>query len=380
MGSVVHAVTERIVKIVAIRTGSLEIPLIKPFKTAVRATDALRGVIVAVETDGGAVGFGEAPPTGAITGDTEGALRGAIDDYLRPALLGRDAEDLDGNLRTVSRALVGNTSAKAALDIALHDLWGHLLHAPLFRLFGGHRGTIQTDVTVSVNPPEEMAEDARRAVAQGYRILKIKVGKDGALDLARLTAVRRAVGAEIALRIDANQGWTPREAVRTLERMEEAGLGIELVEQPVPAHDREGLRFVTAHTAIPVAADESVWSARDAREILQDRGADVINIKLMKCGGLAEARRIIAVAESFGAEVMLGCMLEGKISTTAAAHLAVSSAAVTRIDLDGPLLCREDPVSGGGDFRGPEISLGEGPGLDIREIRHVAWHQTPSSH
>lgn len=362
-------------KIAAIHTGSISVPLKTPFKTAVRTVDAVRDVIVAIETDSGITGYGEAPPTGVITGDTTGAILGAIDDHIRPALLGRDVEDIEGNVNAVSSCLVGNTSAKAALDIALHDVWARSLGLPLYRLFGGNRRTIETDVTVSVNDPDEMARDAKRALDEGYRIIKVKVGKDPVRDFDRLRAIREAIGSDIAIRIDANQGWKPAEAVRILDRMEEAGFGIELVEQPVKSNDLDGMAYVTANTTVPVAADESIWSAEDALEIFRKGAADMVNIKLMKCGGLSEARRIVAISEVYGAEIMIGCMLEGKVSVTAAVHLAAACGSITRIDLDGPLLCASDPVHGGANFIGPEITLGDEPGLGVRSFDGIIWHK-----
>ncbi len=361
-------------RIVKIRTGIISVPLKKPFKTAVRSVDAVRDVIVAVETASGKVGYGEAPPTGAITGDTTGAILGAIDDHIRPVLLGRDGEDLEGNLAVVNSSLIGNTSAKAALDIALHDLWSQSLGIPLFRAFGGVRRSIETDVTISVNEPDEMARDASNAVMGGYKVLKIKVGKEPEKDFDRLRAIRDAVGFDVAVRIDANQGWAPREAVKILGRMENAGFDLELVEQPVKGADLDGMAYVTANTSIPVVADESIWSATDALEIFRKKAADMVNIKLMKCGGLGEARRIAAISEAFGAQIMLGSMLEGKVSVSAAVHLAASCESITRIDLDGPLLCSSDPIDGGADFVGPGIALGDDSGLGIRGFREIEWY------
>ncbi|PIE54431.1 MAG: dipeptide epimerase [Dethiosulfovibrio peptidovorans] len=360
-------------RITAVRTGILSVPLKKPFKTAVRSVDAVNDVIVAVETDGEFIGYGEAPPTGVITGDTTGAILGAVQDHLCHALVGRDAEDLDGNVKAVEGALVGNTSAKAALDIALHDLWAQSLGAPLYRLFGGVSTAIETDMTISVNEPDEMVQDALDAVQQGYRVLKIKVGKNSAKDFERLKAIRDAVGYEVTIRIDANQGWKPDEAVRILDQLENAGIALELVEQPVHSKDLDGMAYVTARTSVPVVADESIWYAADAMEIFRRKAADIVNIKLMKCGGLAEARRIVALSQVWGAQVMVGSMLEGKVSVTAAAHLAAAYGVVTKIDLDGPLLCSSDPVDGGAEFIGPGIRLNRDAGLGVRSLEGVRW-------
>ena len=190
-------------------------------------------------------------------------------------------------------------------------------------------------------------------MARGYETLKIKVGANPALDVERLKAVRRAVGGGVGIRIDANQAWKPKQAVSLLNQMQEQGLEIELVEQPVHAHDLEGMQYVTQRSYVPVLADESVFSPEDAVKIMQMGAADLINIKLMKCGGLYNALKIASAAEIYGVECMIGCMLEAKISVNAAAHLACARNIITRVDLDGPALCREDPVLGGATDRSP---------------------------
>ena len=288
-------------KITQVRLGRISTPLRVPFKTALRTVNSVEDVIVELHTDTGAVGYGEAPPTGVITGDTTGAILGAIQDHIAPALLGRDLDEFEDLTAAVQKALVHNTSAKAAVDMALWDLLGQKYSAPVYRMLGGARRNIVTDITISVNPPEEMARDARTAVQRGYDCLKVKVGIDPELDVARLAAVRQAVGRDIKLRIDANQAWNAKQAVRILNQMQEKGLDIEFVEQPVPAADLEGMQYVTRHADVPVLADESVFSPADALRIMQTGAADLVNIKLMKCGGSTNALRIDLGQRSRGA-------------------------------------------------------------------------------
>lgn len=356
-------------KIKDIRLGRLSVSLKKPFKTALRTAFEVTTNVVVVETDGGLMGYGEAPPTAVITGDTNGAIRGAVEERLRPLLAGRDADDLNGLLDTVDSALVGNSSAKAAVDIALHDLRGKMLNRPLYSLLGGAAKTMETDYTISVNDPDTMVKDSLEAVREGYSALKIKVGTDSALDMIRLREIRSAVGGDVLLRADANQGWTAKEAVRIIRFYEDEGLGIELVEQPVPARDFQGLKYVTDSVDTLILADESVFSPRDAFEILSMRAADLVNIKLMKTGGIRNALAICAMASACGVECMIGAMMETKISVTAAAHLASATPIITRADLDPPILCASDPVEGGAVYSGPKITLSGGPGLGISEIR-----------
>ena len=355
-------------KITAVRLGQIAVPLRVPFKTALRTVDSVRDVVVEIDTDTGEKGFGEAPPTGVITGDTTGAIIGAIQDHIAGKLIGRDVDEFEDVIQEVQKAVVHNTSAKAAVDMALYDLYGQLYHIPVYKLLGGARRTIVTDITISVNPPEQMAEDAVDAVKRGYDTIKVKVGVNPSLDVERLLAIRRATGPDVRIRIDANQAWTPKQAVRILDQMEERGIGLELVEQPVKAADFDGLKYVTDRSPVPVLADEAVFSPEDALRIMQYHAADMVNIKLMKCGGLHQALLIAREAEKYGASCMLGCMLEAKISVNAAVHLACAKACITAIDLDGPMLCREDPVVGGSVFRAPWIDVSNDAGLGIHDV------------
>ena len=364
---------KRIMKITEVRLGRISVPLRVPFKTALRSVNSVEDVIVELHTDTGAVGYGEAPPTGAITGDTTGAILGAIQDHIAKSIVGREVDEFEDVLQVVQTCIVKNSSAKAAVDMALWDLYGQLYQIPVYKLLGGARKEIITDITISVNPPEEMARDAVNAVERGYDTLKIKVGANPELDVARLTAVRNAIGDKTRIRIDANQGWEPKQAVRLLNQMQDKGLDIEFVEQPVKAHDFEGLRYVTQRSYVPVLADESVFSPEDALTIMQMGAADLVNIKLMKCGGLYNALKIASAAEVYGVECMIGCMLEAKISVNAAVHLACAKKIITKIDLDGPVLCSEDPILGGAVFEEQLITVSDEPGLGIQGVEGIQY-------
>ncbi|MBQ8136224.1 MAG: dipeptide epimerase [Clostridia bacterium] len=356
-------------KIVRAEIKKLQVPLRVPFKTALRRVDAVEDVVLALYTDTGAVGYGEAPPTGVITGDTFLGIVGALKAHILPAIMNMEVADLDTVTSAIAHSVLQNHSAKAAADMAVWDLYGQMLQTPVYQLLGGGRQQITTDITISVNPPDMMAKDAVYAVQSGYDCLKVKVGLQPELDVERLSAIRRAVGGEIRIRIDANQAWTPRQAVRILASMQDRGLGIELVEQPVKAEDIDGLKYVTDHSDVPVLADESVFSARDAIRIMERHAADLVNIKLMKCGGITEALRIVSAAEVYGVECMLGCMLEGSVSVNAAASLAAAKRQITKIDLDGPGLCTKNPVIGGADFDGKTITVSDAPGFGITGLQ-----------
>ena len=349
----------------------LQIPLITPFNTAERTATCMSNMVVQITSDSGETGFGEAPPTAVITGDTKGSIRCAIEEFIAPAITGMDIEDIDGIEQRLKRAVVGNSSPRAAVDMAVYDLWAKSVGQPLYKLLGGHSDTIETDITISVNPLDEMVADSIKAVGRGFTCLKIKVGKEGLKDVERIAAIRQAVGPDIKLRVDANQGWDTKTALRIIRMLEEKDLDIDLIEQPVPAADFEGMKICTAASSIPILADESVFTSRDAIEVLEARAADIINIKLMKTGGIYEALKITGIAESYGVECMIGQMLEGKIATAAAAHLGAAKGVCTRADLDGPSLVSEDPYIGGPEFDGPFIRLTDAPGLGITAVSRL---------
>ena len=352
-------------RITDIETMVLTTPLKKAFKTALRETSISESIIVKIHSDDGQVGFGGAPPTAVITGDTMDSINGAILNFIRPAIIGMDIEEFEPLMRRLHSSIYRNTSAKAAIDMALYDLYGKHFKIPLYKLFGGARKEIISDITVSVNSPEEMAEDAIDYVRRGYTTLKTKVGLDCELDIVRVKKIREAIGNDIKLRLDANQGWIAKEAVKTIRRLEDMGMDIELVEQPVIAHDIEGLKYVTDNVETPIMADESLFLPEDAFRVLKHRAADILNIKLMKCGGLHNALKINAMAESCGVECMLGSMIESKIGITAAAHLACGKLNITRVDLDAVDLMAEDPVSGGVLVTGCKHTIPESYGLGI---------------
>lgn len=356
-----------------IQIGRIALPLRHPFKTALRTVEAVEDVVVRVVADDGRIGYGEAPPTAVITGDTLGSIECAIRDFIRPALIGMEVENLDGVMRKLHGCIVKNTSAKAAVDMAVYDLYGKRFGAPLYQLLGGARRSFETDLTISVNPIEEMVRDSLEAVDRGYHTLKIKVGKEGLRDIERIAAIREAVGPDIRIRVDANQGWTAKQSIAIITAMEDKGLGIELVEQPVPARDLDGLTAVTRAVQTPILADEAVFSPADAIEIIRRGAADLINIKLMKTGGIWQALKICDVAEIYGIECMIGCMLESRLSVAAAAHLAAGRGIITRADLDGPSLCALDPFTGGPVFEEAQIAMSADAGIGVANIPCSSW-------
>jgi L-alanine-DL-glutamate epimerase-like enolase superfamily enzyme len=305
-----------------------------------------------------------------ITGDTHGSIVEAIRNYISPRLIGADIANLNHITQLIQGAMEKNTSAKAAVEIAVYDLFGQLYNAPLYRLLGGGDPVITTDITISVDTIDKMVADSISAVERGFDSLKIKVGKDIGVDIERVKAIYAAVEGRALLRLDANQGWTAKQAVYALHLLEDAGVLLELVEQPVKAQDLDGMKYVTERVHTPIMADESVFGPTEVVDLIRMRAADIINIKLMKTAGLSNAIRIADICAMYEVECMIGCMLETSISVAAAVHLAVAkSNVITKVDLDGPSLCAFNPVDGGVIFRESEITITDAPGLGIREIR-----------
>jgi L-alanine-DL-glutamate epimerase and related enzymes of enolase superfamily len=342
----------------------------KPFRIALGATTEKTEIIVALYDNHGRVGWGEASPSALILGCTPDSVLAALD-LLIPAVLGEDPRRLSFLVEKMDRVLLGNAAAKAAVDLALHDLVGKIYGEPVWRLLGGSFAEpLETDFTVSIDTPEAMAEEARKLVDAGFRAIKVKVGEDPKLDVQRVKAVREAVGENVKLWIDANQGWTPQEAVWALARIAE--FRVEFVEQPVSAWNLEGMRWVRERSRVPVMADESVHSPQDALLAIKLGACDYVNIKLMKAGGLLRAKEIATICKNAGIPNMIGGMVESNLSATAAVHFALSEGNVVFRDLDLGERPEAKLVSKGGSAiqNGFQVLADpEAPGFGFEEIR-----------
>jgi L-Ala-D/L-Glu epimerase len=351
--------------IIAVRTHRLSAPLHTPFLTALRRADAVETLVVEIVDADGRTGFGEAPQVWKVTGASLDGSEACVSEVLGPLLTGRDPDDLEASCRDVRRGVEGNQAAKAAVDVALHDLAAHRLGVPLVRLLGGSALRVPTDVTLSAGEADALAAAAKERVGEGFTVLKVKVGTDARGDLARVRAIRAAVGPAVRIRLDANQGWTPREAVRVIRGLEDADLDIELVEQPVPRWDVDGLAWVSDRVDIPILADEAVFGVRDLVEVIRRRAADMVNVKLAKCGGLAPARTLLGLAEAHEMGTIVGSMMEGPIGVGAAASLVAAHGTTAVSDLDAAWWLAANPVLGGLRYAGATVELPDEPGLGI---------------
>ena len=346
----------------------LTTPLHTPFVTALRSTTTTETVVVRVTDSDGLTGWGEAPQVWQVTGESLAGAQACVEGPLSAVVTGRHPDDLRDLCRAVGGAVAANHGAKAAVDVALHDLAARRRGVSLPVLLGSTTLRVPTDVTLAAGDAATLGEAARARVADGFSVLKLKVGTDAATDVDRVRAVRAAVGGDVRLRIDANQGWTPREAVRVVGALEDADLGVELVEQPVPAADLDGMAWVTARVSTPVMADESVYGVRDLVEVIRRRSADLVNVKLAKCGGLSVAVTLIELARAQGMGCIVGSMMETHIGVAAAASLVAAHPTSTVSDLDAAWWAATSPVVGGMTYDRATVVLPDAPGLGIEDL------------
>ncbi|MBE3110269.1 MAG: dipeptide epimerase [Acidobacteria bacterium] len=347
-------------KITDVEIFLFDIPLTSPFRIAIGEMKAANDLLVRIHTDQGIVGLGEACPFPPITGETQ-ATNAAAARSIRDMLIGKDPLAIDALLREIGPLVHSNPSAVAAFDMALHDILGKVAGLPLFRLLGGTKNTFETDITTSLDTLEKMTAESKKYADMGYKTLKVKVGLDPDEDFARLSAIRAAVGRGVAIRIDANQGWTVPQAVYALRKMEP--LAIQFCEQPVLASDTAGLKAVRSQSPIAIMADEALFGPADAVKLIRAEACDTFNIKVMKAGGLLNSIRIAHIADAANMRCMVGCMLESKLALTAAAHVVASQANIVYADLDGNSEHVIDPIIDGMTVKAGMLTLPEKPGL-----------------
>ncbi len=353
-------------RIERIEAWTVEMGLAEPYTIAYESLDKAENVFLRLVTDGAHVGLGCAAPDLQVTGEDPASVHRALDDVAREVVVGADPLRPVTVLEPLRSLLADAPSARAAVDMALFDLVGKAAGRPLWQLLGGFRERMITSITLGILPEAETVRRARERVREGFRSLKLKGGADVESDIQRVLAVRSAVGPGVELRFDANQGYHFDECVRFVEGTRPAGL--ELVEQPTPSGEPDLLGRVAASVSLPIMADESLLSLRDAFRLARSDLADMVNVKLMKVGGLDEALAVNAVARAARLEVMVGCMDEAALAISAGLAYALARPQVAYADLDGHLDLLDDPTAGLIGLEDGYLVPGAGPGLGLDDF------------
>ncbi|OGB96381.1 MAG: hypothetical protein A3G35_12825 [candidate division NC10 bacterium RIFCSPLOWO2_12_FULL_66_18] len=332
---------------------------------APQGIDRLEEAYLVLEDGDGRKGYGEVRGNCPyIHGDTR---QGILDVVARalPRLMGRDPLQVAGLIQEVRQGLGLTAAAIALVDLALHDLAAKRLGIPLYVLLGGRASAeLPSNQTIPFGTPDEAEGHAVRYLAEGYGQLKLRVGmRPFQMDLDRFRAVAAVAVGRASLAVDANQAWTPKEAIRNIRALH-AVAPLEYMEQPTPARDFHALRQVTAATEVPIMADESLQSPRDALELIRLQAVDLLHIKLVKVGGLIPARQVMAIAEAAGVGYMMGQVREGRVAAAAAAHAAVASRA-RYVELYSMPSLIDDPASGL-DIENGRVRLPSGPGVGVQ--------------
>jgi len=350
-------------EITKIEIFKLNVLLKKPFVISLGEFKDTQNTAIKIHTNQeGLYGIGEACPTSFITGDT-GDSNFELAKMLAQLIKGKNPLEIEDRLYEMDRQLKLNSALISAFDMALHDILGKYTNMPLYALWGGKNNrNITTDMTVSINSPEEMAKEALAFQKAGFPAIKVKLGEGKEKDVSRIKAIREAIGMEIPVRIDANQGWDTVTAIETLKALEK--YNIEHCEEPIPRWNNTDLAYVRSKSPIPIMADESVFNHHDAYRLASMKACDFFNIKLAKSGGLNNALKIISIAEASGIKSQVGCMLETRLALTALAHLVVARKNIVHFDMDTALMLAEDPVIGGITYHeNGVIKVPDGSGL-----------------
>lgn len=337
----------------------INLDFVTPFRIALGEAKRGEGIAVRMFADTGLVGVGEGSPYWFITGENQ-AISFEASKTIAKLLLGKNPLAIEARLREIDSYFVYNSTSKSAFDMALYDLLAKQAGLPLYALLGGEKREIVTDFTIGIGDPQTMAQKALDYVAEGACSLKVKVGTNRADDVRRIQTIREAVGMDLPIQLDANQGWDVVTAIATLQALAE--YNITFCEEPVAHWNNKGLKRVHDLSPIPIMADESIFDHRDAARLAEMGACDYFNIKLAKSGGIHVGLKINAVGEAAGIACMVGGMFETRVGISAGAHLIAARSNIKFADLDTVHHYAEDPVIGGAVFNGCKVSLPDAPG------------------
>lgn len=351
-------------RIIGITILPITIPRLKELKLAYVTRTVYQGFLVRLVTDTGLTGLGEAAPNFEVCGETQEATAAALA-AMAPLLAGADPLARERLLARLEPWRTTHASALAAYDLALWDLAGKAAGLPVRDLIGGFRDRIPNAMTIGILPLEQTVLEAQAIFAGGrFREIKLKLGLDPDLDVARIRAVRRAIGPDFPLHADANQGYDRAGALRVLSALVPERL--DFIEQPVPAKDTGSLKWVSDRSPIPIMADEAVHTPEDALALVRAQACSMLNIKLQKVGGISRALDCLAIARAAGIPCLIGCMTESLVGISAGAQVALGSPTVTHVDLDGHVDLAFTPAQGGVQVEDGQLILTGAPGLGVQ--------------
>ncbi len=352
-------------KITQVEAIPIKIPLKSPFAIAVGTITHTNHVLIRMIDDSGRVGWGESITFHPVYGYDQRSLCQVACDHLIPAVIGLDPRDTAGLHHRMDLAIPKNLMAKTGLDIAAYDLAGQAAGVPIHALIGGRRVEAVDQIgPIGLETPEEAARAAVDKLAQGFATIKVKIGQNAARDIARVRAVREAVGEDVPLRVDGNSGYDRATALSTFRRLE--GVGLEWIEQPLPGWDLEGMAMLAQRLDTPIAVDESMYTAHDAALCIRLGAADVVNIKVAKCGGLYRSQKIAAVCEAAGVPCFLGGCIETTVGTAAALHFyAATPNVVSAAEIHGSPFYVDDVAKEPFALTDGALVVPTGPGLGI---------------
>lgn len=331
-------------KILEVRHFRLDMELAVPYTIAYETVSKAANIVIELKTDGGLTGWGCAAPDLALTGESAAQVSIAANTVIADLLVGENPFEIARLTHLLKQHLPGRPATMAMVDMALHDLLARKAGLPLYQLLGGFRNRIATSVTIGIVSLEETLEKARTYLRDGFSIIKLKGGLNLDEDVEKVLKLRELCGPGFSLRFDANQGYSVEQSIRFMQRV--GGAGLEIIEQPTSRTKDSSLGLATQAASVPVMADESVRTLSDAFRLAADERMDMINIKLMKMGGIFESLHINSVAKAAGLEVMVGCLDESALGISAGLHFALSRANIEFADLDGHLDLLHDPFKG----------------------------------
>lgn len=350
-------------KIKEVEIYQIEMPLKEPFIIAYTSYETMPAIIVKVVTDKGIIGYGESVPDEHVTGESVYTVFAALKHHLIPAILGEDPRNIKEIHKLMNQALVQNGAAKAALDIACYDILGKVSNLPIYLLLGGRKKQEPMIPRVmSILEPEALAKQAKAALDEGYKEIKMKLGTNPDKDIERVKAVREAIGSQMLIRVDVNQGWeTVQVAKQSIKRLQP--YDISWVEQPIKQDDVSMFKRLRQSTEIPLMADESMVSEQNLRTLIEDESVDFLNIKLMKSGGIYPVYKLATQAELFGISCQIGSMVESSIASAAGFHVALAKENIVSTEISGPTKFIKEP--GNLKYKLPFVQMTEASGLGI---------------